>query len=96
MIGVNEILIILLFVIGCFYLVRNYLAGWTFYPLATEIKNTCERAKDRNSKIKSFLPKATLNFRNYYLFVLNPFWWSVIDVFKDAEWREYFRWIAKN
>lgn len=96
MVGVNDVLFFLLIIIGCFYLVRNYLAGWIFYPRAKAIKDICEKAKGRNSKIKFFLPKTTLSFRNYYLFVLNPFWWSLTDVFKDAEWRKYFRWIAKN
>ena len=34
--------------------------------------------------------------RNYYLFVLNPFWWRLGDVFKSAEIRKTYREVAKN
>ena len=34
--------------------------------------------------------------RNYYLFVLNPFWWRLGDVFKSAEIRKTYREVAKQ
>ena len=29
-----------------------------------------------------------MELRNYYLFVLNPFWWSFVSVFKQKENRQ--------
>ena len=34
--------------------------------------------------------------RNYYLFVLNPFWWRLADVFKSVEIRKIYKETTKN
>ena len=65
--------------ICCFYLIRNFYVGTFLYPLARRIS----KVFIRNNK--------NVEFRNYYLFVLNPFWWSFIDVFKDVNQRELMR-----
>ena len=67
----------------CFYLIRNVWAGFFLYPIANSI-NQCwtEPGKIHKEKVKK------MELRNYYLFVLNPFWWSLVPVFKRKEDRQ--------
>ena len=62
-----------------FYLIRNFYVGTFLYPLAARISKVFIRNGGK------------AEFRNYYLFVLNPCWWSFIDVFKDVNQRELMR-----
>jgi hypothetical protein len=35
------------------------------------------------------LPEEMPTYRSFYLFVLNPFWWSFIDTYREKEWRSF-------
>lgn len=73
-----------------FYIIRNVWAGSFLYPIGNYI-NRCwsEAGSVGKSKIKK------MELRNYYLFVLNPFWWSWISVFKRKEDRQAMRQVNK-
>ena len=75
---------ILIGILG-FYLIRNIWVGSVLYPIAAHIANYIEV----NSKKK-------LPVRNYYLFVLNPFWWHFISVFKDKRDRDLMKSVWKT
>ena len=78
--------------ICCFYLLRNAWAGYVLYPVTNRmIKNIGDNMPRRREFIYKQLAR-----RNYYLFVLNPFWWSLGDVFKSAEIRKAYREVAKQ
>ena len=82
-----ELICYILIGICCFYLLRNIWAGNVLYPVTnTMIKNIGDSMPRRRGFIYKQLAR-----RNYYLFVLNPFWWSLGDVFKSAEIRELYR-----
>ena len=84
--------------ICCFYLIRNLYVG-LLYIWAAEVRKKVEEdllTFERFRKIKYGLGCVPLDFRNYYLFVLNPFWWGFIDVFADKSWRQLFRDIKKD
>lgn len=73
--------------IFCFYLLRNIWAGYVLYPVTNRmIKDIGDSVPRRRAFIYKQLAR-----RNYYLFVLNPFWWSLGDVFKSAEIRKLYR-----
>ena len=77
--------------ICCFYLLRNLWAGSFLYPVATNVRNRLKLfVKQQLKGVKVMLPYQW-QFRNYYLFVLNPCWWSVTDVFQDKEFRKVFK-----
>ena len=76
----------------CFYLLRNIWAGYILYPVTNQmIKDMGDSMPRRREFIYKQLAR-----RNYYLFVLNPFWWRLGDVFKSAEIRKTYREVAKQ
>lgn len=75
-----------------FYLLRNLWAGYILYPVTNQmIKNIGDSIPRRREFIYKQLAR-----RNYYLFVLNPFWWRLGDVFKSVEIRKTYREISKR
>ena len=67
-------------------------AGYVLYPVTNQmIKNI----GDSMPKRREFIYKQ-LALRNYYLFVINPCWWRLGDVFKSAEIRKLYRKNRKN
>lgn len=87
-----DIIFWILISICCFYLVRNYLAGSFYFMADMIIKNSMELVP----RDYHYLIRMHYTCRNYYLFVLNPFWWRVSDIFKRKEVREEIRTYAKN
>ena len=82
-----ELVFWILIGILAFYLLRNIWVGSVLYPVTNRM------IKDIGNMIprrREFIYKK-LTRRNYYLFVLNPFWWSLGDVFKSAEIRKTYR-----
>jgi hypothetical protein len=78
--------------ICCFYLLRNIWAGYILYPVTNRmIKSIGNNIPKRREFIYKLLAR-----RNYYLFVLNPFWWRIRDVFKSAEIRKTYRDVEKR
>ena len=71
-----------------FYLIRCVCAGYFLYPTAQMISKHMEPyvAVPRMRKTLG-LPEAMPTYRNFYLFVLNPFWWNFIDTYREKEWR---------
>lgn len=61
-----------------FYLIRNVIAGSLLYPCAATIVRKWNETAHRSWRI-------TGGYRNYYLFVLNPFWWTISSVMKEKE-----------
>ena len=78
--------------ICCFYLLRNIWAGYILYPVTNKI---IKDIGDSMPKRREFIYKH-LARRNYYLFVLNPFWWRLGDVFKSAGIRKTYREVSKQ
>lgn len=68
-----------------FYMIRNIWAGSWLYPLGFGFKESA----------KKYL-KIEMPFRNYYLFVLNPFWWTMPQVFKNKDDRRFAREVIKE
>ena len=87
-----ELICWILISICCFYLLRNVWAGSILYPVTNRM---IKDIGDSMPKRREFIYKQ-LARRNYYLFVLNPFWWSLGDVFKSAEIRKTYREVAKR
>lgn len=82
-----ELIYYILIGICCFYLIRNLWAGSVLYPVTNQmIVNIGNSVPDKRQLIYRQLAR-----RNYYLFVLNPFWWSLGDVFKSAELRKIYK-----
>lgn len=79
--------------ICCFYLIRNFLAGYVLYPLTNQMITMYDNQLPRDVR-KAI--RARYARRNYYLFVLNPFWWTVVDVFKNKTVRKEICDMAKN
>jgi hypothetical protein len=87
-----ELIYCILIGICCFYLLRNIWAGSIVYPVTTQmIKSIADSIPRRREFIYKQLAR-----RNYYLFVLNPFWWRLGDVFKSAEIRKTYREVSKQ
>ena len=87
-----ELICYILIGICCFYLLRNIWAGSVLYPVTNQmIKNIGDSMPRRRGFIYKQLAR-----HNYYLFVLNPFWWRLGDVFKSAEIRKTYREVAKR
>ena len=78
--------------ICCFYLLRNIWAGYILYPVTNKMIKSIGDSMPRR---REFIYKQ-LARRNYYLFVLNPFWWRLGDVFKSAEIRKTYREVSKQ
>lgn len=78
--------------ICCFYLIRNIWAGSVLYPTTNRM---IINIGDSMPYKRKFIYKQ-LTRRNYYLFVLNPFWWRLGDVFKNAEIRKTYREVSKQ
>ena len=78
--------------ICCFYLIRNIWAGYVLYPVTNQMIISIGDSMPRRRK---FIYEQ-LARRNYYLFVLNPFWWKLGDVFKSAEIRKTYKEVSKN
>jgi hypothetical protein len=75
-----------------FYLLRNIWAGYILYPVTNQmIKSIADSMPRRRELIYKQLVR-----RNYYLFVLNPFWWRLGDVFKSAEIRKTYREVSRQ
>ena len=87
-----ELICWILISICCFYLLRNIYVGSILYPITSQILentlNHCPR-DIRQKTLKHFAR------RNYYLVVLNPFWWRVADVFKEENTRRDVKNFAK-
>lgn len=64
-----------------FYMVRNIIAGSVLYPTATIIVEKWNATAHRSWRLSG-------DFRNYYLFVLNPLWWTPQSAMKDAKERK--------
>lgn len=87
-----ELICWILIGICCFYLVRNMWAGSVLYPATNRmIKDIGDSMPRRREFVYRQLAR-----RNYYLFVLNPFWWRLGDVFKSAEIRKTYREVVKQ
>ena len=82
-----ELICYILIGICCFYLLRNIWVGSILYPITNQM---IKSIGDNMPKRREFIYKQ-LARRNYYLFVLNPFWWRLGDVFKSAEIRKIYR-----
>jgi hypothetical protein len=78
--------------ICCFYLIRNIWAGYVLYPVTNQMIVSIGDSMPRR---REFIYKQ-LARRNYYLFVLNPLWWRLGDVFKSAEIRKTYREVSKQ
>jgi hypothetical protein len=87
-----ELIYYILICVCCFYLVRNIWAGSILYPVTNQM---IKSIADSMPKRRAFIYKQ-LARRNYYLFVLNPLWWRLGDVFKSAEIRKTYREVAKR
>ena len=87
-----ELICWILISICCFYLLRNVWAGSILYPVTNRM---IKDIGDSMPKRREFIYKQ-LARRNYYLFVLNPFWWKLGDVFKNAEIRKTYREVSKQ
>ena len=82
-----ELIYYILIGICWFYLIRNIWAGYVLYPVTNQmIVNIGNSMPYKRKFIYEQLAR-----RNYYLFVLNPFWWSLGDVFKRAEIRKIYK-----
>lgn len=87
-----ELIGYILICICCFYLLRDMWAGSVLYPATNQIiKDIGDSMPRRRAVIYKQLAR-----RNYYLFVLNPFWWRLGDVFKSAEIRKLYKEVAKQ
>ena len=64
-----------------FYLLRNLIVGTIVYRGGIALVDIWNRNVPVFYKVKG-------GFRNYYLFILNPFLWRFTDVVKDKEERE--------
>lgn len=71
----------ILIIILTFLIIRTQLAGRLLYPIAEAYVK----------KLKEFKVRKTIEFRNFYLFVFNPFWWTPTQCFKDAGERMIFK-----
>lgn len=87
-----ELIYWILMGIFCFYLIRIFWAGYVLYPVTNQM---IKSIGDSIPKRREFIYKQ-LTRRNYYLFVLNPFWWRLEDVFKSAELRKSYRKVSKQ
>ena len=91
-----DIIFWILIGICCFYLGRNFYVGFLF-SAAGIIKNKVEKDLSRvYGKLQNKPMFVPIRFRNYYLFVFNPFWWRLVDVFADEDWRQLFKDIMKD
>lgn len=79
--------------ICCFYLLRNSWAGLLYRVTAMNIKATI---KITSNYSKTYTVEDLMPRRNYYLFVLNPLWWQITDVFRDKDVRKQIRERVKN
>ena len=69
-----------LIIILAFLIIRTQLAGRLLYPLAEAYVK----------KLKELKIRKTIEFRNFYLFVFNPFLWTPYQVLlKEADRREF-------
>jgi hypothetical protein len=66
--------------ICCFYIVRNLYVGSIMFPCGYHIVAAYNGALGNR-----FFLKIRPKYRNYYLVVLNPFWWKFLDVYQDDE-----------
>ena len=78
--------------ICCFYLIRNIWAGYVLYPVTNQMIVSIGNSMPRK---REFIYEQ-LARRNYYLFVLNPFWWRLADVFKNEEIRKIYKEVSAN
>ena len=77
--------------ICCFYLLRNAYVGNIMFPIGKRIVGAFN---DIQKNFHSFICPTP---RNYYLLVLNPFWWRFLDIYKNDEagrkikllWKEF-------
>ena len=76
-----------------FYLIRNFWAGLLYRAANIDVKAVI---KISGQNKKSYTIANVMPLRNYYLFVLNPFWWRLSDIFKDKKVRKLVRERAKN
>lgn len=74
--------------ICCFYIVRNVYAGSILYPFCQEVSKIWNRNTPPWMQIKG-------GYRNYYFFVLNPFWWGLLSPLKKKEERKFLSTILK-
>lgn len=79
--------------ICCFYLIRNFWAGYVLYPFTNQMITMYDNQLPRD--VRKVI-QARYARRNYYLFVLNPFWWTVVDVFKNKTVRKEICNMTKN
>ena len=66
--------------ICCFYLIRNLYVGNIMWICGTQIVNAYNRALSKRPYLMVH-PKP----RNYYLIVLNPFWWRFLDIYQNDD-----------
>jgi len=79
--------------ICCFYILRNFYVGFLYQITDIDIKAII---KITGVKVQEICIKDLMARRNYYLFVFNPFWWRLSDVFKDKKVREQVKKHMKN
>lgn len=66
--------------ICCFYIIRNLYVGSIMWMGGTQIVNSYNGAFAKRPYLKIY-PKT----RNYYLIVLNPFWWRFLDIYQNDD-----------
>ena len=84
-----ELICWILIGILAFYFVRNIIAGSLYYPIGWYLLDKW------NKGMPKYLQKRNI-FRNYYLYVLNPFWWGIFSIVKDGVLRETFKQIWRD
>lgn len=78
--------------ICCFYILRNVWAGLLYQITDMNVQATIKLVGyNKVYNFKDLMPR-----RNYYLFVLNPLWWRISDVFKEKRTRLKIREYMKN
>lgn len=76
-----EIICWVLIGILAFYMIRNIIAGSVLYPMAAMVVEKWNATAHRSWRLRG-------GFRNYYLFVLNPLWWTPQSTMKDKKERK--------
>lgn len=66
--------------ICCFYLIRNFYVGNIMWMGGVQIVSSYNGAIAKRQYLK-IRPK----MRNYYLVVLNPFWWRFLDIYQNDD-----------
>lgn len=61
-----------------FYIIRAHWAGYVAFPIAGKLASTWNKAVTPKLRI-------SVDRRNFYLWVFNPFWWSWWSCFRTGQ-----------